>query len=73
MIADHAQTHERGRAIGVNESASGAISVFTALITGPLITWSGLPATGLAAVLVAAPPLLIMCADRFARLRAVRP
>jgi MFS family permease len=73
MIADHAQTHERGRAIGVNESAAGAISVVTALVTGPLIVWSGLPATGLAAVAVAAPPLLIMCADRFARLRTVRP
>jgi MFS family permease len=67
MIADHAATHERGRAIGVNESAAGGIQVVTALITGPLIEWSGLPATGLFAVAVAAPPLALWFAARMDR------
>jgi MFS family permease len=60
LIADHYEAHERGRAIGVNESFAGGISVVMALVTGPLIQWSGLPATGLAAVLVTLPPLLMM-------------
>lgn len=60
MIADHAETAERGRAIGVNESFAGAISVLMALVTGPLIQWSGLPTAGWVAVLVAAPPLLML-------------
>jgi len=67
MIADHAATHERGRAIGVNESFSGGISVVTALVTGPLIEWYGLPATGMFAILVALPPLLMLCAHRIGR------
>jgi Na+/melibiose symporter-like transporter len=65
MIADHAPTAERGRAIGVNESFSGGITVATALVTGPLIEWSGLPATGLTAVLIAIPPLLMYAAGQF--------
>jgi MFS family permease len=64
MIADHAASHERGRAIGVNESFAGGISVVTALITGPLIQWSGLPVTGLFAVVIAAPPLILLAAHR---------
>jgi MFS family permease len=60
MIADHFATQERGRAIGVNESFAGGISVVMALVTGPLIEWSGLPATGAAAVLVTLPPLVMM-------------
>lgn len=62
MIADHFATQERGRAIGVNESFAGGISVLMALVTGPLIEWSGLPATGAAAVLVTLPPLVMMLA-----------
>ncbi len=62
MIADHFATQERGRAIGVNESFAGGISVVMALVTGPLIEWSGLPATGAAAVLVSLPPLLMLLA-----------
>ena len=65
MIADHAPTAERGRAIGVNESAAGGISVVMALVTGPLIEWYGLPATGIAAVVCGLPPLFIYLADRF--------
>jgi len=60
LIADHFATEERGRAIGVNESFAGGISVVMALITGPLIEWSGLPATGAAAALVTLPPLLML-------------
>jgi MFS family permease len=58
LIADHAHTQQRGRAIGVADSLAGAVSVLTALVIGPLIEWMGLPAAGLAAVLVAAVPLL---------------
>ena len=46
MIADHVQTDERGRAIGVNDSVAGGVSVFVAIATGPLIECSGLPAAG---------------------------
>jgi MFS family permease len=60
LIADHADTRERGRAIGVADSLAGAVSVITALITGPVIEWMGLPAAGLTAVAVAAVPLLML-------------
>jgi len=59
MIADHVETAERGRAIGVNESFAGGANVVMALVTGPLLQWSGLPMTGLVAVLVALPPLVM--------------
>jgi MFS family permease len=59
LIADHSNTAERGRAIGFNDSFAGAMSVFTALVTGPLIEWHGLPAAGVTAVLVAAVPLVM--------------
>ncbi len=59
MIADHVETDQRGRAIGVNESCAGAINVLMALVTGPILQWSGLPMTGLVAVLVALPPLVM--------------
>ena len=70
-IADYAETVERGRAIGVNDSFAGAMSVLMALVTGPLIEWSGLPAAGLTAVVVALPPLLLGLAMR-AKQRAAR-
>jgi MFS family permease len=57
LIADLAQTAERGRAIGVNDSIAGAVSVLMALVTGPLIEYSGLPAAGLIAILVSLAPL----------------
>src|SRR5262245_56670360 len=44
LIADHVDTEERGRAIGVNDSFGGAASVLAALATGPLVEWYGLPA-----------------------------
>ena len=67
LIADHSETAQRGRAIGVNDSFAGAITVLAALVTGPLIEWSGLPAAGITAVLVAAVPLLMLVAHRTVR------
>lgn len=64
LIADRYATHERGRAIGVNESAAGGTAVAMALVTGPLVEYSGLPATGLVAVLIALPPLTIWLTRR---------
>jgi MFS family permease len=64
LIADHAETAERGRAIGVNDSFAGAVSVFAAVVTGPLIEWGGLPAAGSTAVLLAAVPLLMLAKPR---------
>jgi MFS family permease len=67
LIADRAETAERGRAIGVNDSAAGATTVVTALLTGPLVQWAGLPAAGLVAVLFAAVPLVMAAAHRLRR------
>jgi len=63
LIADMVETHERGRAIGVNDSAAAFISVIAALVTGPLIALWGLNAAGAVAVLLAVPPL-VMFASR---------
>ncbi len=63
-VADYAETIERGRAIGVNDSFAGAMSVLMAVVTGPLIQWKGLPAAGLTAVLVAVVPLLMLLAHK---------
>ena len=65
-IADRFATQQRGRAIGVNESFAGGTAVAMALVTGPLVEYSGLPATGLVAVLIALPPLAIRL-SRWAR------
>ena len=65
LIADQVTTEERGRAIGVNESFAGGVSVVVALITGPLIEWSGLRATGFAAALLTVPPLLLYASAHF--------
>ena len=60
MIADYAMTEERGRAIGVNDSFGGAITVLMAVITGPLIEWYGLLGAGVLAILVALLPLQLL-------------
>ena len=62
LIADCYESDQRGRAIGVSESYAGGISMVMALVTGPLIEWGGLPSTGLAAVLIALPPLVMRLA-----------
>jgi MFS family permease len=58
-IADTFESHQRGRAIGVNETIAGGSNVVAALITGPMMVAGGLPATGIGAVLFALPPLLM--------------
>ncbi len=69
LIADNAETGQRGRAIGVNDSFAGATSVTTALITGPVVQWYGLPAAGIAAVLFAGVPFVLIGADHFLQRR----
>jgi MFS family permease len=67
LIADRSETAERGRAIGVSDSAAGAVTVVTALVTGPLVQWSGLPAAGMVAVLFAVVPLAMLAVHRLRR------
>ncbi|NQV57891.1 MAG: MFS transporter [Rhodospirillales bacterium] len=64
LIADRAETQERGRAIGTADSFAGATSVVMALITGPLIENYGLPMTGLVAAAIALPPLVLILMTR---------
>jgi MFS family permease len=64
LIADHAETAERGRAIGVADSVAGATSVAVALVTGPVVAWSGLPAAGSVAVALAVVPLMMWVIGR---------
>ena len=68
LIADRVPTQERGRAIGFNDTFAGATSVFAALVTGPALQWSGLPATGITAVMLAAMPLALFGIQRSMRL-----
>ncbi len=68
LIADRSSTQERGRAIGFNDTFAGATSVFAALMTGPALQWSGLPATGITAVGLAAIPLGLFFVQRRMRL-----
>jgi MFS family permease len=67
LIADQADTSERGRAIGVNDSAAGAVTVISAFVTGPLVQWGGLPAAGIVAVVFAMLPLAMVAAHRLRR------
>ena len=60
LIANRTETVHRGRAIGINDSFAGGMSVAAALATGPLIEWQGLPAAGIAAVVIAAVPLAMV-------------
>jgi MFS family permease len=69
LIADHADTAHRGRAIGVSETGAGAMTLLAALVTGPLIECASLPAAGLAAALVATVPLAMLALDKFTHWR----
>jgi MFS family permease len=60
LLADHAATEHRGRAIGVSESAAGVMAVVAAAVTGPLVECTSLPAAGVAAALIAAVPLVML-------------
>ena len=59
FIADQVTTTERGRAIGLNDTFAGVSTVFAAFVTGPLIEWYGLPATGAVAMLLALAPFVL--------------
>ncbi len=72
LLADHARTEHRGRAIGVSETGAGAMTLLAAVVTGPLIEWASLPAAGLAAALVAVVPLVMFVLDKAAQWRAAR-
>lgn len=70
FLADHVETAHRGRAIGVSETGAGAMTLFAAVVTGPLIEWASLPAAGLAAALVAIVPLALLALTKAAQWRA---
>jgi MFS family permease len=69
LLADHADTAHRGRAIGVSESGAGAMTVLAAVVTGPLVEWASLPAAGLAAALIAVVPLALLAWTKVAGVR----
>jgi MFS family permease len=69
LIADLVPTAHRGRAIGVNDSGGGIMTVAAAAVTGPLVECTSLPAAGIAAALVAAVPLLILASSLAPRMR----
>jgi MFS family permease len=64
LLADEVETGARGRAIGANDSFAGGASLVLSLITGPLVSYAGLPAAGIFAALVAAVPLLMALSVR---------
>ena len=68
LIADLTETIHRGRAIGVSDSGAGIMTLLAAVVTGPLIECTSLPAAGIAAAAVAAVPLLL-----FAHAYVTRP
>jgi len=65
LIADQVDTEHRGRAIGVSESGAGAMAVLAALVTGPLVECTSLPAAGFAAGLIASVPLVMLAWTKF--------
>ena len=70
LIADEVETQHRGRAIGVSESGAGAMTVVAAAVTGPLVECASLPAAGIAAVVIAVVPLLMLAWTKIVQLRA---
>ena len=60
LIADLTETAHRGRAIGVSDSGAGIMTVAAAVVTGPLVECTSLPAAGIAAAAVALVPLLLL-------------
>ncbi len=69
-IADHTRTVERGRTIGFSDTCAGGTSVIVAVLTGPLIAWFGLPATGVLAIAISALPVVLLPAALAERRRA---
>ena len=64
LVADHAATHHRGRAIGVNDSFAGGVSLVMALIVGPVVERAGLSAAGWVAIAVSVAPFLLLARPR---------
>lgn len=73
LIADHAPTEHRGRAIGVSDSGAGLMTVLAAAVTGPLVEFTSLPAAGIAAALIAVVPLVLLAVTVFGRRADARP
>jgi MFS family permease len=69
LIADCVETQHRGRAIGVSESGGGAMTLLAAVVTGPLVECTSLPAAGIVAVLIAVVPLAMLAWIKVAQLR----
>lgn len=67
LVADAYTTEQRGRAIGVIDTVAGMVTMGTAIIGGPILEWGGLPSTGLAAMLMALPPLVMVLAPSMQR------
>lgn len=68
LIADTTPSHERGRAIGLNDSIGGAFAVSLPLIGGAFAEAWGLLSMGLLGTAIAMLPLLLLM-----RLREARP
>jgi MFS family permease len=61
VIADTTRAAERGRAIGLNDSLSGAANILVPLVAGPMGAAFGVPSTGvLAAALMIVPVTLLL-------------
>lgn len=60
LLADATSTAERGRAIGLNDSFAGSMTVVAAVVTGPLIEYLSLAATGMAAVVIGCVPFFLL-------------
>ncbi len=70
LLADSVETQHRGRAIGVSESGGGAMTLFAAAVTGPLVECTSLPAAGIVAVAIAVVPLAMLAWTKIEQLRA---
>ncbi len=69
LLADMVPTVQRGRAIGLSDSGAGIMTVTAAVVTGPLVECTSLPAAGIAAALVAVVPLLLLATSLLPRWR----
>ena len=58
---------------GAGMQHAGVSSVLAAVVTGPLVSWAGLPAAGIVAVLLAVIPLLMRAAIRLNDQDSIRP
>lgn len=68
LIADTTDPDVRGRAIGTNDTFSGASSIVLPLLAGPIVAFVGLPALTVVSLVLMLPPLVLLL-----RLREPRP